>query len=89
MRYALLYEAAPDFRSKVPANIEAHRALWGRYREAGTLLLIGPFLDPPGGALAVFTTRQAAESFAGEDPFVRNGVVASFTIREWGEALGG
>ncbi len=89
MRYALLYEAAPDFLSKVPAHVEAHRAMWARYRATGTLLLIGPFLDPPGGALAVFTTRDAAEAFAAEDPFVRHGVVARWTVREWQEVLGG
>jgi uncharacterized protein len=88
MKYVMTYEAAPDFMSKVPANIEAHRALWHKYREAGTLLLIGPFTDAPaGGAMGVFTTRQAAESFVAEDPFVKNGLVARHLIREWNEVI--
>ncbi len=88
MKYVLLYESAPDFRSKVPANIEAHRALWKQFREQGTLLLIGPFTDEPaGGAMGVFSTRAAAEAFVKADPFVQHGLVARWTIREWNEAL--
>lgn len=33
MKYVLLYEAAPDFMSKVMAHIEAHRALWKQFSE--------------------------------------------------------
>jgi uncharacterized protein YciI len=40
-----------------------------------------------GGALGVFTTRVAAEAFIAEDPFVKHGVVARHTIREWDEVL--
>jgi uncharacterized protein len=88
MKYVLFYEAAPDFRSKVPQHFETHRALWKQYGDAGTLLLIGPFTDEPaGGAMAVFSTREAAQSFAGVDPFVKHGVVARWTIREWNEVL--
>jgi uncharacterized protein YciI len=88
VKYALLYESAPDFRDKVPANIEAHRALWRQFRAEGTLLLIGPFTDEPaGGALGVFATRAAAEAFVKADPFVAKGLVARWTIREWNEVL--
>jgi uncharacterized protein YciI len=37
--------------------------------------------------MAVFTTREAAEEFAREDPFVINGVVRDLEIREWDEAF--
>ena len=89
MKYVLFYEAADDFRSKVPAHFEAHRALWAEYGSAGSLLMIGPFNDAAGSAaaMAIFTTRDAAERFAKADPFVVHGLVARFTIREWNEAL--
>ena len=35
----------------------------------------------------IFTTREAAEEFVRSDPFVLDGVVRSWTIREWNEAL--
>jgi uncharacterized protein YciI len=36
--------------------------------------------------MAVFTSREAAEEFARHDPFVVNGVVRSWEVREWDEA---
>jgi uncharacterized protein YciI len=50
--------------------------------------MIGPFNDPPlGEAMGVFATREAAEEFVRLDPFVANGIVATWTIREWNEVL--
>jgi uncharacterized protein YciI len=88
MKYVLFYEAAPDFRSKVPAHMPAHRALWTAFHADGRLLMVGPFTDEPfGGAMGVFTSRAAADAFVNEDPFVAHGIVAGWTIREWNEAL--
>jgi uncharacterized protein YciI len=88
MKYVLSYEAADDFRERVPAHIAAHRGLWKQFHEARTLLMVGPFTDEPaGGALAIFTSRDAAEAFVAADPFVANGIVARWTIREWKEVL--
>jgi uncharacterized protein YciI len=39
------------------------------------------------GAMAVFTNREAAEEFIAGDPFVVNGVVAKWSLREWNEVL--
>jgi uncharacterized protein len=49
--------------------------------------MAGPFTDPLGGALGIFTSREAAEEFIQGDPFVINGVVAKWTLREWREVL--
>jgi uncharacterized protein YciI len=88
MKYVLFYEASEGFREKVPAALEAHRAMWKRFHAEGTLLMVGPFTDAPaGGAMSIFTTREAAEAFAAADPFVTQGVVSRWTIREWNEAL--
>jgi uncharacterized protein len=54
----------------------------------GVLLMIGSFADAVrDGAMAVFSTREAAAEFAKDDPFVLNGVVRSWEVREWNEAL--
>jgi uncharacterized protein len=86
VRYVLLYQSAEDVAVKAPLHFAAHRARWSEFQDRGTLLLIGPFIDQS-GAMAVFTTREAAEEFAQGDPFVVNGVVSSWQIREWNEAL--
>jgi uncharacterized protein len=37
--------------------------------------------------MAIFSTREAAEEFVEGDPFVLNGVVSNWHIREWDEML--
>jgi len=77
MKYVLRYDMAPDVDfERIVELAPAHRARWATFRDEGTLLLIGPFADPRDGALAVFTTREAAEAFAAGDPFVVCGGVA-------------
>jgi len=85
VKYVLYYESADDVATKAPAFAAAHRAHWQRYVADGTLLMIGPFANPQEGAMGVFTTREAAEAFASADPFVLNGVIAGWTVRDWVE----
>ena len=86
MKYVLLYESAPDARTTAPLHFPAHRARWKQFADRGALLMIGTFCDLS-GAMAIFTARDAAEEFATSDPFVTNGVVRRWEIREWNEAL--
>jgi uncharacterized protein len=86
-RYVLLYESAEGVREKAPLHFAAHRARWQEFLDQGTLLQIGTFSDLE-GSMAVFATREAAEEFAQTDPFVLNGVVRSWRVREWNEAIG-
>jgi uncharacterized protein YciI len=43
--------------------------------------------NPADGALAVFTAREAAERFAEADPFVTGGVVQTWEVTAWLEAI--
>jgi uncharacterized protein YciI len=42
-------------------------------------------LDP--GNMAIFRTREAAEAFSRQDPFILEGVVKSVVIREWNDNM--
>jgi uncharacterized protein YciI len=86
MKYVLFYQSADDVAETAPLHVAAHRARWHEFLDRGTLLLIGPFTDQT-GAMAVFTTRAAAEEFVAGDPFVLNGVIRHWSIREWLEAI--
>jgi uncharacterized protein YciI len=87
-KYVLLYASAHDVLTKAPVHFEAHRARGEAFHERGSLIAYGPFGDPQDqGSMAVFTTREAAEEFAREDPFVINGIVRDLEIREWDEAF--
>ena len=57
-------------------------------RAKGTLLMIGTFANAQeDGSMGIFVTRDAAEEFVKGDPFVLNGVVRRWYIREWNEAI--
>ena len=89
-KYVLFYESADDVRSKAPLHFRAHVARWKEFQGDGRLLMIGTFANAQDeGSMAIFTTRQAAEAFATGDPFVLNGVVRRWSIREWNEAITG
>lgn len=84
MKYVLLYESADDLSTLAPAHFEDHWAWIQKFHNAGTLVMIGPFAEAQTqGAMAIFSTKDSAEMFAGDDPFVRNGVVRSWEVREW------
>lgn len=87
MKYIMFYELAADGMSKAQANFPAHQRRLTEFHQKGTLLMAGPYGTPPVGALAIFTSREAAEAFAVDDPFVVNGVVSKYSIHEWREAL--
>lgn len=87
MKYVLLYDSADNVVEKFPAHYPAHSARLDTFHERGDLLMVGPFADPQkDGSMAIFTSREAAEEFVKDDPFVLNGVVKSHRILEWDEA---
>lgn len=86
-KYVLFYRSAADVLAKAPLHFAAHRARWDAFRARHTLLMIGPFANGEDGAMAIFTSREAAEEFARGDPFVLNGVVTDWSVREWNEAI--
>ncbi len=86
-KYVVFYESADDVLVKAPLHFPAHRARWQEFQAAGTLLMVGTFANPQEGAMGIFTTREAAEEFVAGDPFVLNGVVRNWYIREWNEAI--
>ena len=89
MKYVLFYESADDVLEMAPRHFPAHKERLDRFHGEGTLLLVGTFANPKEeGSMAIFTTREAAEEFANGDPFVQNGVVRSWYLREWNEILG-
>ena len=89
MKAVVFYESAAGLADKAPLHMAAHRARWRQeFADRGELLMIGPFGNAQeNGAMAIFTTREAAEEFVRGDPFVLHGVIRNWTIREWNEAL--
>jgi hypothetical protein len=51
-------------------------------------LIFGYSLSIFHAALFVFTTKEAAEKFVAEDPYVSNGIVTDHSILEWTVVVG-
>ncbi len=90
MLFALLYDLVDDYVVRRQPLRAEHLALAERFRTDGRLRAGGAF-DPPDGALLVFEAESAAEveAFVREDPYVKNGLVARWRVREWKVVVGG
>jgi uncharacterized protein YciI len=88
VKYVVLYESADDVATRAREHFPAHKRRIDEFHARGELLMIGTFGDPQTqGSMAVFDTRAAAEAFVADDPFVVNGVVRRYEIRDWNEIL--
>jgi uncharacterized protein YciI len=87
MKAVILYRSAPNVMAKAPLHFGAHKARLDVFQTRGDLLAVGTWADPQEGSMAVFRTRAAAEEFVRDDPFVKEGVVASYEIKDWDEML--
>ncbi len=87
MKAVLLYRSAPDVMAKAPIHFPAHKERLDAFQRRGDLIAVGTWADPREGSMAVFRTRAAAEEFARDDPFVKNGVVSGYEIKDWNEVL--
>jgi uncharacterized protein len=88
MKYVLFYESADDVMTRAPTYFPAHGARVQTFHARGEILMVGTFGDPQEqGSMAIFPTRAAAQAFVDGDPFVLEGVVRRWEIREWNEVL--
>lgn len=86
-KFLMTYETTPEGMAKAREHLPAHRDRLDLFHARGTLLMAGPMMDGTGRAFGVFTSREAAEDFIRDDPFVVHGVVASWAVAEWNEVL--
>jgi uncharacterized protein YciI len=88
VKYVVLYQSAPDVHLNAPAHFPAHKARLDEFHQQGDLLMVGTFGDPQAeGSMAIFRSRESAEKFVADDPFVVHGVVSKVELREWNEIL--
>jgi uncharacterized protein len=90
MHYLLLYEASDNYEERRKPFRSAHLAHARAAEARGDLVLGGAFANPVDGAAIVFRgdSQSAAEDFAKSDPYVLNGVVKSWRVREWTTVVG-
>jgi uncharacterized protein YciI len=81
MKYVVIGASSGASRDEIMAVYPRHKQVVDAFVERGDVVGIGPFDD--GGNMAIFRSLDAAEAFTQRDPFILEGLVASFTIRPW------
>lgn len=91
MRHFLLfYDYAADVLERRPQFRAAHLQHAWAATERGELVLAGALADPVDGAVLMFAgaDKRVVEDFARADPYVVNGLVARWHVREWTTVVG-
>ena len=88
--YLLEYVLVDDYLARRAPLREAHLALAREAHERGDLVLAGALAEPPDRAILIWRTddRSVVERFAEDDPYVRKGLVSSWTVRVWTVVIG-
>lgn len=89
-RFLLLYETGSDYVERRPQFRAQHlRHAW-EAAERRELVVVGALADPPDGAVLMFQgdDASAAQRFAESDPYVTNGLVERWHVRERAAVVG-
>ena len=91
MRHFLLfYELEKDYLERRGEFRGLHLDLAWKASEAGDLAMAGALAEPADTALLLFQGESSAmaERFAKNDPYVLNGLVKRWYVREWTTVVG-
>ena len=90
MHYLLSYDFVPDYLQRRAEFRDAHLQLAWQAQGRGELVLAGALADPVDGALLVFdcASAETVERFAATDPYVTNGLVTGYRVRQWSTVVG-
>lgn len=85
MHYLLFYEVSDDYLDRRAEFRSQHLAKAWAASEKGELVLAGALANPVDQAILLFKgdSPDVAENFARTDPYVLNGLVRKWTVREW------
>jgi uncharacterized protein len=88
--YVLLeYQLVSDYLDRRGEYRDEHLALASAAAERGEIAMAGALSDPADRALLVFSgDRAVAERFAQADPYVKAGLVTSWSVRPWNVVIG-
>jgi uncharacterized protein YciI len=85
MKAVVIGESSGAPMEAVMAVYPRHKAVVDEFTARGDVVGIGPFADR--GNMGIFRTREAAEAFVRQDPFVLEGLVKAYVIRDWDDRM--
>jgi uncharacterized protein YciI len=90
MHYLLFYDVVDGYAERRRVFRTRHLEHARQAVARGELVLGGALANPVDGAVLLFraSSPKAAEAFAAADPYVTNGLVKSWRVREWTTVVG-
>ena len=90
MHYLLFYDVVDDYAERRQAFRAAHLQHARQAVARGELVLGGALANPVDGAVMLFRSPSpaVAAAFAAADPYVTNGLVKAWRVREWTTVVG-
>lgn len=88
--FLLFYELVEDYLARRGEFRDAHLAKAWQASENGSLVMAGALANPTDQAVLLFKgdSSAIAEQFAKADPYVQNGLVKRWYVREWTTVAG-
>jgi uncharacterized protein YciI len=88
--FLLFYTTAPDYLERRPDFRALHLEMAWAAAKRGDLVLGGVLTGPADSAVLLFRAEDCsvAEDFARADPYVREGLVSAWHVREWTTVVG-
>jgi uncharacterized protein YciI len=88
--FLLFYELADDYLTRRGQYRDIHLKKAWESHARGEMVLAGALADPVDGAVLCFAaeSRATPEAFANNDPYVINGLVRRWYVREWTTVVG-
>jgi uncharacterized protein YciI len=90
MHYLLFYDVVEGYaENRIPFR-SVHLEYAKQFVERGELVLGGALANPVDQAVLLFkgSSPAVAEDFAKDDPYVKNGLVKKWHVREWTTVIG-
>jgi hypothetical protein len=88
MYWLLLYDLVDDYLERRAPLRPEHLALVQAAHERGEIVMAGALADPADTAVLVFRSSSAAEEFVTHDPYVKEGLVIAWRVRQWNVVVG-
>jgi len=88
--FLLFYDLCDDYLARRDAYRDEHLRLAWAARDRNELVLAGALADPVDTAVLLFAgeSPEVAQRFAEHDPYVINGLVTRWRVREWTTVAG-
>jgi len=87
MKAVVIYEPGTASMDTIMATFPRHKVLVDAFAARGEVLGIGAFAGGREGSMGIFKDREAAEAFVAQDPFVLEGLVSNYKIRDWSDEM--